>query len=262
MKKQNVQNSSFRQIYTTILVFVLALVAIASVTAAWFSIANRTRVHSMSLDVTAGPALRFDLDEHDAFEDYLKTLSFDQIAERVQRELGYDMHTAEMKPVTTEDGAVFTLRNGTVEPNTSGAYWEYTLHFMGSRDMTVHLTSADSGSDVRDGTRITSDNAKLPPSMRISFTADGQTVVFDPGMGDFSVISGKVRNFGLPSAGNMVYNNNSILFNLSQYVDKTVVVRIWLEGTDEDCTDDIKQADFAIRLRFAGTDADGNSLEE
>ena len=45
-------------------------------------------------------------------------------------------------------------------------------------------------------------------------------------------------------------------------MDKPVVIRIWLEGTDEACTDDLRDADYSIRLRFAGTDEDGNLLED
>ena len=39
-------------------------------------------------------------------------------------------------------------------------------------------------------------------------TADGETAVYDPGMGDFSTKNGKIKNFGLLSGGNAVYNEN------------------------------------------------------
>ena len=59
----------------------------------------------------------------------------------------------------------------------------------------------------------------------------------------------------------MSYNEENALFSLEEGVDKTVVMRVWLEGTDEACTDAIRRADYAIRLRFIGTDEFGNLLE-
>ena len=41
--------------------------------------------------------------------------------------------------------------------------------------MLVHLTSANSSAQAQDGTEISSGVPSLPESMRISFTADGQT---------------------------------------------------------------------------------------
>ena len=45
-------------------------------------------------------------------------------------------------------------------------------------------------------------------------------------------------------------------------MSKPVKVRIWLEGTDENCTDELRSADYQIQLRFIGTDEDGNLLED
>ena len=61
-----------------------------------------------------------------------------------------------------------------------------SLHFMAEKDMLVHLTSANSKDGESDGTAVTSKQEKLPEAMRISFTADGKTWVYDPGMGDRS----------------------------------------------------------------------------
>ena len=39
-------------------------------TVAWFSIADRARVRTMSLDIISGVDLRMDLDAHDTIEAY------------------------------------------------------------------------------------------------------------------------------------------------------------------------------------------------
>jgi hypothetical protein len=59
----------------------------------------------------------------------------------------------------------------------------------------------------------------------------------------------------------MVLSSDNSLFSLKKEVDKPVVVRVWLEGTDEACTDALRGADYSIRLRFLGTDEDNNVLE-
>ena len=41
-----------------------------------------------------------------------------------------------------------------------------------------------------------------------------------------------------------------------------MVLRVWLEGTDEACTDELRDMDYSIRLRFVGTDENGNLLED
>ena len=51
------------------------------------------------------------------------------------------------------------------------------------------------------------------------------------------------------------------LFSLKKDVDKEVLVHVWLEGTDERCTDNLIGADYSIQLRFIGTDENGRILD-
>ena len=73
-------------ITTSVLLFLLALVSVTAATAAWMTIADRTRVRSMRMDITTGANLRFDLYPHETFEEYVKTLTFEQIGERIKAE--------------------------------------------------------------------------------------------------------------------------------------------------------------------------------
>ena len=174
-----------RQAYFSVLLLAVALVALTTATVAWFSIADFTKVNSMSMQITSGTNLRFDLDPHDTFEEYIKTLSFRQIADRIKKELGYDCRKVPLEPVTTKDVKTFTLENGTIVKEESGSYLVFTLHFMATEDMLVHLTSqGEKGSGG--GTKITSSKPQLAEAMRISFTADGVTYIYDPGMGNDS----------------------------------------------------------------------------
>ena len=170
------------------------------------------------------------------------------------------MRKTPLEPVTTSDFAVFTLENETVVAPESGSYLEFVLHFMAKQDMVVHLTSADSAAGVKDGTAVTSSNSALPQAMRISFTADGFTSVYAPGMEATASHGKSYKVFGLPAAGSMIYNDDNAMFSLRADQDKPVIVRIWLEGTDPACTDELRGADYAITLRFEGTDSKHHKL--
>ena len=261
MRKQE-KKRAHSQVYVSVLLVLLALVAVTAATVAWFSIADRTKVRSMSLDIVTDVDLRMDLDPHETIDQYVKTLSFESIAQRIQSEKGFSMADTPLQPVTTSDTKRFTFENGSVAEATSGAYLEFTLHFMAEKDMLVHLTSADSSAQAQDGTAISSGVAALPESMRISFTADGQTWIYDPGMGNTAASSGNIRTFGLPGASQMELTDTNGMFTMTAGQDKEVVVHIWLEGTDPACTDALKSADYAIRMRFTGTDVSGASFEQ
>lgn len=254
--KQN--NTPSRKLFTTsVLLFLLALVSITAATAAWMTIADHTRVRSMRMDITTGVNLRFDLDPHETFEEYVKTLTFDQIAQRIKAEKEFDPLETPLTPVTTKDCEKFVLEDGS-DAKTE-YYLEFTLHFMATQDMIVHLTSADSDAG-EDGTQVSSENAGVPDAIRISFSAE-DTSIYDPGMGGGSTQGDAGRTFGLPAGNAITYNDDNALFPLTAYEDKPVILRVWLEGNDEACTDAIRKADYKIRLRFVGTDEYGNLLE-
>jgi hypothetical protein len=253
MRKRGKSADSRSMAMTSLLLALVAFVGVTAVTLAWFTISDHARVQSMDMDVTAGMSLRFDLDAHEEFADYTQTLGMEAISARIRQEQGFDPLAAPLDPVTTEDGQTFTLRSGAVQEASTGKYLTFTLHFMATQDMVVHLSSAN-GKNAEDGTRITSETAGLVPAMRIGFTCGGETAVYDPNAADFSQKQGEMRIFGLPQADKMVYNENNGLFRISANTDTPVTVHIWIEGTDEMCTNELKGGDYSIRLRFVGTD--------
>lgn len=241
-----------KKVMFSLLLALLALTSLAAASVAWFTIADFTKIYSMSMDITAGTNLRFDLDPHETFEEYVKTLSFRQIADRILKEKNVDVRAIPLEPVTTKDYHIFEYEDGTVVSAQSGVYLEFTLHFMATERMLLHLTSVGTADGA--GTAVLSSNPSLPYAMRISFSADGKDYVYDPGMGDQKWEQGNVKVLGLPDPEKMVLGENNQMFWLEKDENKPVVVRIWLEGTDEACTDALRKADYSISLRFVGTD--------
>ena len=242
-----------------ILIF-LAILMVVGATVAWFSIADRTKVRSMSMDVTEGVNLKFDLDPHKTIDEYLKTLPFQSIAARIFKDDGVNISISPIEPVTTSDYSHFTYEHGEKADNKTGAYLKFTLHFMAAEDMIVHLSSANHYGNGN-GTNISSGINGLPEAMRISFTVDGWTYVYDPGLGNKSTVKDNVKTFGLPSSGGMVYNDNNSMFSLKKFVNKPVLVHIWLEGTDPECVNKLKGADYSISMKFVGTDENNQILD-
>lgn len=265
IKEEYKNDGNLRQrVYISFLLVCIALVAITAATVAWFSIADKTRVQTMGLDIITDVELKMDLDPHDTIDDYVKTLTFDDIAERMQKDKGYSMKETPLEPVTTSDYNIFTYEDGTKVEENSGSYLSFTLNFMAERDMIVHLTSADSSSNADDGTAVSSKVPSLPKAMRISFETDDTVWVYNPGGTDSLNKShgGSVRAFGLPAADSMKLSDTNSLFLLKKGVNKAVQVHVWLEGTDPACTDDLQAADYSIKLRFAGTDMSGQPFSQ
>lgn len=250
-------NSTKSTVTTTVIIVSLALIAITAATLAWFSIADQTRLSSMRLDITTAKSLRFDLDEHEVFDDYVATLGFDQIAERIRKNTGIDISTSSLEPVTTEDGEHFFYQNG--EPAESKDVIEFQLNFMATTDMFVHLTSENSEKGT-DGTAVSSENPETPLSMRIAFLTEDGCYVYDPGLNGTRKKINEMYVFGLLASDRMEYNESNMLFIAPENKNVPVTVRIWVEGTDETCNNDIKNSDYSIRLRFEGTDVSGQRI--
>ena len=163
-----------RKLTTTVVLVLFALVAIAMATFAWFSIADSAKTRMLMIDANADGSLRFDLDERATFDEYVHSLGFDQISERIASEKGVDIDASKLKPVTTSDYQTFTFEDGSTADPATGAYLEFTLHFMSSTDLRVRLTGQDGDGGVS-GTRFSSDTQGMASAMRMSFTADGHT---------------------------------------------------------------------------------------
>ena len=157
-----------------------------------------------------------------------------------------DIDASKLKPVTTSDYQTFSFEDGTAADPATGAYLEFTLHFMSSADVRVRLTGQD-GDDGASGTRFSSDTQGMASAMRMSFTADGQTWVYNPNGGGGS--SGSATVFGLDSGAATAASD---MFDLIADTDKPVTVRIWLEGTDPNCTNMLKGANYSVSMRFEG----------
>ena len=230
---------------TSILLLLVALVALAAVTYAWFTIADNTRVN-LRMDITTGKFVRIEVQAHDSYEDYKPFLYFDEIRDYVIKHGGPDYNEIIMEPVTTTNGRTFTYEHG--EPVTADdfVYVEYTLHFRSLDHVLLHLTTNNS-KDKADGTRIDSmENPSVRRAMRISYTDPyGNTHIYNP----------------RSNVNYTKFTQDTVVCELPADTDVPVVVRVWLEGNDPECTNALKGMDYIIQMRFEATDMNYQPLE-
>ncbi len=251
--ERNREQETRHHLAVTLVLAGLALVAVAMSTFAWFSIADSAKVRSLAIEMNTDGSLRFDLDAHERFTDYVITLGFDQITSRIGSEQGVDVDASSLQPVTSSDGQTFSFENGGEASASTGAFLEFTLHFISLQDSVVRLTGQD-GEDGAQGTAfLSSASDSLPLAMRMSFTADGQTWIYDPNVAAGSAAQGAATTFGLDANEATAASS---MFSLTAEQDKSVLVRIWLEGTDSNCTNSIKGADYSVSMRFEGVGVD------
>lgn len=237
--------SSATLLGASIRLFIVALVAVSTITFAWFTISDNTRVSMLSMDVTTGKSLRIDVEPHDLYEDYKQSLPWADINDYVKAHRNVDYDTVPLVPVTSNDAKNFYTQKGAPVYTDQLQYIEYVLHFKSQDHVLVHLTEANSA-QADDGTKILSPTPALPGAMRIGFE-----------MPDGSVHIYRTNS----NIDYMQQDKSTMLFDLPADTDLPVTVRIWIEGTDPACTNALKGKDYTLMMRFIATDMDFRSIE-
>lgn len=241
---------------TTIMLAIIALLVLITATMAWFTLNSFASIENIQMDITTGVDLRVDMVNHgpgiENFELFKKTITAEMIDEylvSLDKEVLADQL---LDPVTTRDGITFVNENGTRRNPNETSYIEFECYFVASRDMWVHL-----GSDPAngfDGTSVTTTEvgtkAEIVQAMRVSFQKEGDAaVIYEPNKG---IPVNNQTTFDIPRP--MVHSNNTRLFWLEQYEPVKVTIRVWADGEDPQCDDDVQASNVDIHLLFSGTD--------
>ncbi len=92
-----------------------------------------------------------------------------------------DIDASKLKPVTTSDYQTLPSKTAPLPIPPPAPAWS-SRWFSGSTDLRVRLTGEDGDGGVS-GTRFSSDTQGIASAMRMSFTADGHTWVYNPNGG-------------------------------------------------------------------------------
>lgn len=272
-----------QKLHTTISMLALTVIALTTATYAWFTLAASTRVNSLDLEVSAGAKLKIATNDlgNDVDDYYDEVLGdngdnvdndIDQWLRASKYRIG--LHDILLSPQTSNDGENFYIENGskTNNPNLSaGSYMEYELWLIAENDMRVHLSTNDDGDDI--WTHIDATPSELGNSsaqenivncVRMAFFCedDDRTLIWAPNDGhrDTSVSFGSTPVTGLYARNDMEFGEDTWICELNASEAKKITVRVWVEGNDPDCEDDVQKAKFRTWLHFQGTDSDNNPI--
>ena len=245
---------------STMLVFLIALLALSTGTLAWFTLNTFSAVNNLEMRIGTGAELKVSIENHGTdLSKYVKVITNEMINEYLR---DYDTQLSEilLDPLTSSKGIEFFTKSGIKRTENVGGYLEFPLYFIGTKDMYVHLSSDNTGPTKDDGAKVTTtetdEKADIVNCPRISFEdSDGTTKIWEPNIS--TPVAGQTT-FDIPTPMN--YTNNSRLFFLKAMTPKKIMVRIWVEGEDPQCDDDVQDAQMTVALCFFGTDENNEAI--
>ncbi len=254
LKAERKQIKSIR-VKLSVLLLVLLLISMVTTTFAWFTISSIASVHNMEITIGTGVQLLISDEDHGAtLTEYTNEITEVEINKQLS---AYNTSLAEMEidPLTSSDGVRLYTQKGTQRTANDDSFLEFKLFFIGTEDMWVHLSSDESEAGADNGTKVSTSStgaqADIINCARVSFTDEqaGTTAIYEPNQG--SAVAGQ-STFDLPYP--MAYSNSTRLFHLEALTPKMITVRVWIEGEDPQCDDDVQLANLQIQLNFEGTD--------
>lgn len=279
MKKENPRKTDKkrsgdkRDARSRIILMCLCVALLGTATFAWFTVSNTPRVNNLALIAGTTGDLKIADAQDGPYGDELDLATGS----------GGNMSSVELNPVTTQNGRDFyapVYTESTVTGVENIPAGELNTNYV--YEKTFWLRAETASSSVRrnrmfdiyfvgirsegGGTYIANaGNADWAASaVRISFTLDdGTTFIYEPNA-DGSVSGERAVN-GLPGSyggystiqqsssrrfSNSNDNNSELLFTIPENTPTRVVMRVWIEGTDNDCVNEIAASDIVGQIQF------------
>lgn len=238
-----------------IFVTVVTLLSMVTSTYAWFKVNTFLGVDSLDLHISVSAQLKVGMENYGTdLERYTKVITNQMIDDYLGK---YDTKIEEivLDPVTTSDGKRFTNQRGAKRKPNDRSYLEFECYFIATEDMWVHLTTESTEVGNDDGTKVSTNSTGAKVDVvnctRVSFDAGTQgSAIYEPNKG--TPVSGQTT-FDLPQ-GTMNYTNDTRLFHLNAMEPTKVTIRLWIDGEDPQCDDDVQEAHLAVQLGFVGCD--------
>ncbi len=240
---------------------VLAILGMSTATFAWFTVNTFAGIDKFELKISTGEDLRVSMSNHGSdIEQYVKIITNPMIDGYLRND-GKKLDDIVLDPVTTNNGSSFTFQNGTSATKNEN-YLEFECYFIATREMWVHLSTEafeTNGQKVK-GTEVTTSSpapqSDVVRAMRMDFQTASDFAAYEPNKGNPVT---RLSTFDLPS-GTMNYNNSNRLFHLEKLTPTKTTIRLWIEGEDPECDNDIQGADLQIQLAFVGCDENGTPI--
>jgi len=241
-----------------IMLSVIAMLVLIAATLAWFTLSNFASVNQIDLHISTAPGLYLDIENRGTSDlsAWKKTLTNDMINEYLTSVSAPAIADQLLDPVTSSDGIAFTNRTGVTRTANNDSFMEFKVWFIATTDMWVHLSGETvevvSGTNATTACTTTETGAKadVVNALRVSYEDSSSAAIWEPNKG--SAVAGQTT-FDVNGAN---YSNDTRIFHLDAMTPKQITFRIWAEGEDPECDDDIQAANATIEMLFCGTDND------
>lgn len=240
----------------------LTIISMTSATVAWFTVNTFAGVDKLDLHISVSAQLKVAMEDFGKdLEKYGKVITNEMIDEYLRENSDTTLEEIVLDPVTTRDGERFTNQRGTEREPNDRTYLEFECYFIATEDMWVHLTTESTKEGEDDGTRVSTDStgakADVVNCPRVGFSTENNgSAIYEPNRQ--TPVNGQTT-FDLPS-GTMRYSDNTRLFHLEEMTPTKVTIRLWIDGEDPQCDDDVQDADLSVQLGFIGCDEDNQPI--
>ncbi|MDR0913814.1 MAG: hypothetical protein LBM65_01405 [Oscillospiraceae bacterium] len=243
---------------TLILLLFVSFFAVTTAGMAWFTLSSFSAVNTLEMSIGTGSDL------------LVATENFGTDTTRYSKEITSQMINAQLAqynvtledmlldPLTSSNGTSFATEAGGIKTANEG-FLEFKLYFIATKEMYVHISSDSSTAEANDGTSFTTTStgnaANVTSAVRLAFDSADGVKILEPNRG--TAVAGQ-STFELPTP--MAYSGTTRLFHLPELTPVEVTFRLWVEGEDPQCNNDIQRANMRVNLNFRGTDENNQAL--
>lgn len=246
---------------TTFLLSIIAMLVLITGTLAWFTLSNFASVHEMNLRISTAPELYLDIENHGTDVSlYKKVLTNDMVNTALASVNAPRLDQQLLDPVTSSDGIIMRSQSGTVRNANDTSFVEFKVWFIATKEMWVHLSGQNvlvnnESATTQVTTTETGSKADIVRALRVSYEDPGtSSAIYEPNQGN--AVAGQTT-FDVGQS----FSNSTRLFHLNQLEPKQITIRIWAEGEDPECDNDVQDANVTVEMLFGGSDENNASFE-
>ena len=245
---------------TTFLLSIIAMLVLITGTLAWFTLSNFASVSDITLKVSTAPELYLDIENRGTDVSlWKKTLTNEMVNTALTSAGAPKLQDQLLDPVTSSNGISFANQSGAARKSNDTSYIEFKVWFIATQEMWVHLSGDNVEVDgkaatTKVSTTETGSKADIVKAIRLSYEDSGSAAIWEPNKG--SAVAGQ-NTFDVSAT----LSNSTRLFHLDKLTPKQITFRIWAEGNDPECDNDVQSSQVTIEMLFAGTGEDNTSLE-
>ena len=243
----------------TFLLSIIAMLVLITATLAWFTLSNFASVNEINLKISTAPELYLDIENRGTDTSlWKKTLTTDMVNTALRGQNAPTLDQQLLDPVTSSNGITFANQSGASRNSNDTSFVEFKVWFIATKEMWVHLSGQTVQVEGENATTActtteTGNKADVVRAVRVSYEDSGSAAIWEPNKG--SAVAGQTT-FDV----GQTFSNETRLFHLDTLSPKQITFRIWAEGNDPECDNDVQNANVTFQMLFGGTD-ENNSAE-